>query len=55
MLTRLVRGLLYEVPPHDPATYATVAILLAGVTLLASWLPALRAGRVSPTTALRSE
>ena len=55
LLTRLVSGLLYEVPAHDPLTYAVVMPLLALVTLVASWLPARRAGRVDPTTALRAE
>jgi putative ABC transport system permease protein len=54
-LGRLVRGLLFGVPPHDPATLALVALLLGGVTLAASWVPSRRAGRVNPAVALRSE
>ena len=42
-------------PPRDPATYAAVATLLGAVTLLACWLPARRAARVDPATALRDE
>jgi putative ABC transport system permease protein len=54
-LGRMVRGLLFEVPPHDPATFALVALLLGGVSLAASWVPSRRAGRVNPAIALRSE
>ncbi|HEX8691598.1 MAG TPA: ABC transporter permease [Longimicrobium sp.] len=51
----LLRGLLYGVPPGDPATYAGVAALLAAVVLLAGWGPARRAARVDPAVALRVE
>ena len=52
---RLVASLLYGVSPHDPLAYvaATTTLLLAA--LLASWAPALRAARVDPMVALRSE
>jgi predicted permease len=53
--TRLLRSLLFEVKPTDPATYAAVAGLLAAVALAASYLPARRATRVDPVTALRQE
>lgn len=53
--TRLLRAALYEVAPTDTLTYALVSLLLAGVALLASWLPARRAARVDPMVALRSE
>ena len=52
-LTRLMRSLLYQVTASDPITYVTVPIALLVVTLIASYLPALRATRVSPTMALR--
>jgi putative ABC transport system permease protein len=55
VLARLMRGMLYEVPPHDPLTLAAVAALLLAVGLLACWLPARRATRVNPIEALRAE
>jgi ABC-type lipoprotein release transport system permease subunit len=48
-------GLLYNVRPNDPLTYATVVIALLLIALAASFLPARRATRVSPVTALRAE
>jgi putative ABC transport system permease protein len=51
--TRVVRSLLFEVAPNDPATFAAVVGLLAGAAVLATWIPARRATRVSPTEALR--
>lgn len=53
--TRLVESFLYETTPHDPATFATVALVMAATAILAAWLPARRAARVDPVTALRSE
>jgi len=54
-LTRLMQGVLYDVTPNDPVTFAAVAIGLFAVAAFASWLPALRATRVDPLVALRSE
>ncbi len=53
--SRVLASLLYGVTPSDPLTYAAVALLLAAVALLASYLPARRAARVDPVIALRSE
>jgi predicted permease len=53
--TRLLADLFYGVAPSDPVTYAGVATLLLAVTLLACWIPARRATRVSPLVALRFE
>ena len=54
-LSQLVRGFLFGLSPVDPVTYVGVALLLALVALLASWLPAQRAMRVNPMVAMRSE
>jgi putative ABC transport system permease protein len=52
---RLLRALLYEISPIDPATFIAVPLLLLAVALLASYLPARRAARVDPLVALRYE
>jgi putative ABC transport system permease protein len=54
-LTRVMQSLLYQVRPVDPVTFVAVPLVLIGVALLASGLPAFRATRVSPLIALRSE
>jgi putative ABC transport system permease protein len=54
-LTRLMRGLLFDVEPHDPLTFIVVATLLASIALIASYLPGRRATRVDPVIALRAE
>lgn len=52
---RALSGFLYNVQPADPLTFGAVSALLAGVALLACYLPARRATRVDPLIALRSE
>ena len=54
-LTRLIAGILFQVSPTDPATFGGVALLLGGVALVASLVPALRVGRLQPGAALREE
>lgn len=53
--TRFLESLLFGVTPSDPITLGLVAVLLFGVALLASYLPARRAARIDPLTALRVE
>ena len=54
-LTRLLRSLLFGVEPGDPLTVVAVGALLAGVGVLAAWVPGLRAAEVDPAEALRHE
>jgi len=54
-LTRVISGFLFGVGPMDPGTYAAVSGTLAIVALLAAFLPARRAARVDPLTALRTD
>jgi putative ABC transport system permease protein len=55
LLSRVLTSQLFGITTRDPVTYASVAALLAIVALTASYLPARRALRVDPMTALRSE
>lgn len=54
VLTRLLTGLLFEVKPTDPASYLAVTLLIGVTALLSCLLPARRALRVDPVTALRA-
>jgi ABC-type antimicrobial peptide transport system permease subunit len=54
-LTQLLKRVLFEISPFDPISFAAVAIMLAAIGALACWLPARRATRVDPMTALRAE
>ena len=53
--SRLIESLLYDVSPRDPGVFAATTLILLGVALLACWLPARRAARLSPLEALRVE
>ena len=52
---RMISGLLYEVSPTDSVVFTAVAAVVLGSTLLACWLPARRATKIDPMTALRCE
>jgi ABC-type antimicrobial peptide transport system permease subunit len=53
--SRFIESFLYETPPHEPVTFAIVAIATAVVAILAAWIPARRAAKVDPVIALRTE
>jgi hypothetical protein len=54
-LTKVVRGLLFEVSPADPLSFALAVAMLVAVAALAAWLPSYRAARVDPVIALRHD
>jgi putative ABC transport system permease protein len=55
LTTKAMTKLLFHVSPNDPATLIAVVALLAGTSMLASWLPARRASRADPSAALRAD
>lgn len=54
-LTRFLRGLLYEVSPGSPLSFAAMSAALLAIALAAMYLPARRAGRIDPVRTLRAE
>jgi putative ABC transport system permease protein len=52
-VSRLARSILFGIAPEDPLTLAATAAILLVVVLLASWLPARRAARIDPVSAMR--
>lgn len=55
LASRLVAAFLFETSPHDRLTFALAATVLASMSLLAAWLPARRAARVDPVSAMRAQ
>ncbi len=55
LATPLMKSVLFNIAPSDPLTLVAVASLLGLVTLVAAWLPARRAARVDPMSAMRAE
>jgi putative ABC transport system permease protein len=53
--TRLMRGLLFHVGPNDPMTFVVIGVTLAGVALLASYVPARRGTHIDPVVTLKSD
>jgi ABC-type antimicrobial peptide transport system permease subunit len=53
LLGRVLSGVLYEVQPLDPVVFVSAPLALAIAALVATWIPARRATRVTPLTALR--
>jgi putative ABC transport system permease protein len=53
--TQLMRSLLFQTEVTDRATFVGIPLVLLGVIAIASWIPARRAARIDPLTALRSE
>jgi putative ABC transport system permease protein len=54
-LSRIMAGLLYEVPPTDPLTFLGVSGLLLSTALVAIWIPTVRGTRVDPMVTMRGE
>jgi putative ABC transport system permease protein len=54
-VTRVMASMLVGVNPTDPATFAAIVALFAAIAMMASWIPARRAARLDPMSAIREE
>jgi putative ABC transport system permease protein len=54
-MSQSLESLLFDVTPHDPVTYALVAVLIVAVSASAAWLPARRAASINPIDVLRAD
>jgi putative ABC transport system permease protein len=52
---RLIQGLLFGVPPHDPLTMIGVAVLMVAIGVVSCWLPAIRASKIDPAITMRGQ
>jgi putative ABC transport system permease protein len=55
LLTRFLQGLLFDATATDPGTYLAVSLVLLAATLVSCWIPARKASRIDPSSALRAE
>jgi len=55
VLSRFLETLLFETSPRDPLSFFIAPSLLVGVAVIASWIPAVRAAKLNPVEALRSD
>jgi predicted permease len=53
-MAEIMRGFLYDVPPHDPVTFVSVALGMATIGIAACWIPARRASRIDPAITMRT-
>jgi putative ABC transport system permease protein len=54
-LARVMSDILFEINPNDPVTFGSIVVVLIGVAFVATYLPARRATRLDPMSALRCD
>ncbi len=52
--TRVIRGMLFGVAPHDPTTFLAVSLVMGAIGIVACWIPAHRASRIDPAITMRA-